>query len=113
MQVVQNVHTLMVYHTLSGLLPVLGTTSKEGAEGSRLLGYVCVCTCYVWGGEWASSVQIFNITEPALVSVAAGMSVLWGSVEHLTEPALVSVAAGMSVLWGGVDHWSFIRTLWY
>jgi len=49
--VVQNVHTLMVYHTLSGLLPVLGTTSKEGAEGSRLLGYVRVCTCYVCGGE--------------------------------------------------------------
>ena len=42
-QVVQNVRTLMVYHTLSGLLPLLGgTTGKEGTEGAKLLGYVCV-----------------------------------------------------------------------
>ena len=43
-QVVQNVRTLMVYHTLSGLLPLLGTTGKEGTEGAKLLGYVCVST---------------------------------------------------------------------
>ena len=42
-QVVQDVRTLMVYHTLSGLLPLLGTTGKEGTEGAKLLGYVCVC----------------------------------------------------------------------
>ena len=41
-QVVQNVRTLMVYHTLSGLLPLLGSMGKEGTEGAKLLGYVGV-----------------------------------------------------------------------
>ena len=45
-QVVQNVRTLMVYHTLSGLLPLLGTTGKEGTEGAKLLGYVCVSAVF-------------------------------------------------------------------
>ena len=41
-QVVLNVRTLMVYHTVSGLFPLLGVGQKAGSEGesAKLLGCV-------------------------------------------------------------------------
>ena len=49
-QVVLNVRTLMVYHTVSGLLPLLGVGQKGGIEGggdsAKLLGYVTVSALY-------------------------------------------------------------------
>ena len=46
-RVVRNVKTLMVYHTLSGLRPLLGAPSErsEQTRPARLMGYVRVCVC--------------------------------------------------------------------